>query len=155
MRLVLYSELCAKSAYGSVCALCECLSGFLIYCFTLQSTAFPAENFSKGNMSLVSDNIVTVIIVRLSKIQRRHRSNIPYSIKHQVMYFIYNGTYRAKKKKEDYFCWLFCEVLFLCCFRVTVLVCVCVFVVHRRPIHHILFTVFPCESFACHYSFVL
>lgn len=148
LSLVLYSGLRAESMYGFVRALCECLCSVLIYCFTLQSTAFPAENFFKGKS--VSNDIVTVIIVRLSKIHGQHQSNIVYSIKHQVMYLIYIGNYRGRKK---YFHSLVCEVLLLCCLCVAVLVCV--FVVHRRPIHHILFTVFPCESFACHYSFVL
>lgn len=79
--------------------------------------------------------------------------NAASSIKYGVMYIIYICNYRSKNKKGGYFCKLFSEILFLCCLCVAVLVCV--FVVHRRPIHHILFTVFPCESFACHYSFVL
>ena len=138
-----------------VCACCvNVFSGILIYCFTLQSTAFPTENFFKVKYEVREQRYCRSDYCKI-KIHGQHRSYIPYSIIHEVVYIIYIWNFRGEEEKRR-LC-LMHIVLFLCCLCVTVLarVCVCVFVAHRRPIHHILFTVFLCESFACHYSFVL
>lgn len=51
------------------------------------------------------------------------------------------GIYSEDGEKKKAISALFCEALLLCCLCVTV--SVCVLVMHRRAIHHILFTVFP------------
>lgn len=79
--------------YGSVCTLCECLSGILIYCFTLQSTAFPAENFFKVKYEFREQRYCHSDYCKI-KIHEQRQSYIPYSIKHEVMYLIYVGNFR-------------------------------------------------------------
>lgn len=101
----------------------------------------------------VLDNCVNVrdtavIHVRLKS--HRYLLNAASSMKYQFMSFDPTDNCRDKNKKRVYLSWAVCSLLFVC-FRFGLRV----LVAHRRPIHHVLFTVFPCESFACHYSFVL
>ena len=149
------------SIFGFVCVcVCGCvhcanaLPGSWFIVLHSNQLHSPQRSFQKRNIRLARDNIVTVGIVTLSKIHRQHQSVIPPSAKYGVMYFIYIRNYRGRKTKRGD-CSLEVVLWGTVCVFPVLCVCACVFVVHRRPIHHILFTVFLCESFACHYSFVL
>lgn len=92
LRIILCADKCV---YGLVCALSECLSLSLIHGFTLQSTAFPAEELLQAK-----DEFCEKLYCHCYYCNIKQNSYLFQSIKHQVMYFIYIGNYRRKGGKR-------------------------------------------------------
>ena len=115
----------------------SCFKVFIKWAYQLHSLQ---SSFQKRNIRLARDNIVTVGIVRLSKIHGQHQSVIPPSAKNGVMYFIYIRNYRGRKTKRGD-CSLEVVLWGTVCVFPVVCVCVCVCGAQTAHTSHPLYSV--------------